>query len=151
MWVPGKEYNWKLLNCMSKYIKVANKAKLLNMFYSSLTNRNTRLNLKVLCSLEFHIQNMAEVSHSTTLSTPGSIPYLEGPHEHVWTSQPAYPSSTSFLPSLCPNHAHTGNMCSLPYKYFLERTNLRNRPKVGSASECETVLGREFLCTWSIF
>ena len=134
---------------MSKYLKVVNK--LLNMFCSSLANRNTRLNLEVLGSLEFPIQNMAEVGHSTSLSTPGSILYLEGPHEHVWTSQPAYPSSTSFLPSLCPNHAHTGNMCSLPYKYFLERTNLGNRPKVGSASECETVLGREFLCTWSIF
>lgn len=96
---------------------------------SSLTNRRMGLNLEFLDSLEFHIQNIAEVDHSTFLSSPGFILHVKGPNEQIWTSQPPSTSPTSLSTSLCPKHTYTGNICSLPFKEFLERTNLGNRPR----------------------
>lgn len=84
------------------------------MFCSSLRNRSICLKIESLGPMESHTQNMAEMGHSTFLSTPVAILYFRWPHEHNMDFSACISRLPFALPISLP----------LPYKVFLAKQGL---------------------------
>lgn len=117
---------------------------------SSLTNRSIGLNLEFLNSLELDIQNIAKVDCSTSLSSSGFILHVKEPHVQMQTSQPPSTISTSLSASLCPSRHILAIYIPCPTRNSL-REQRREQTQTDSARRWETVLGREFLHSQSMF